>query len=342
MTITAGLDAGGAHLKVALVANAKVIEACQIACPLWLGMDRLDAALAETAPLTSRAHRFAVTMTGELSDLFADRRQGVERLVARMRDAFGHETRFWMGARGFGSADAAARDWMATGSTNFLATAALVARKRREALLVDMGSTTVDIIPIVDGRPAPRGLTDAERLATGELVYTGLTRTALMAIATEAPFQGRWQGLCREYLATMADARRVLGELPEDADQHETADLKGKSAAESVARLARMFGRDASDGTPDEWYQAAHFFAERQRHSIENGVLQVLSGTPLSNSAPVVAAGAGAPVIATTATHLGRASITFGDLVEAGEDCRERVTRVAPAAAVALLAALEE
>ena len=54
---------------------------------------------------------------------------------------------------------------------NWHAGAALIARYCREALLIDMGSTTTDIIPIVAGAVAARGYTDAERLTTGELAY---------------------------------------------------------------------------------------------------------------------------------------------------------------------------
>ena len=44
-----------------------------------------------------------------------------------------------------------------------------------------MGSTTTDLIPVAAGQPASCGFDDAERLAHGELVYTGLVRTFLMA-----------------------------------------------------------------------------------------------------------------------------------------------------------------
>ncbi len=336
MTTTAGLDAGGAHLKVALVDNGQVIDARQIVCPLWQGFDQLDAALTEALPLTARASRFAVTMTGELSDLFADRREGVVRLVLRLATVFGPRTRFWMGQRGFGAAKDAMEDFASVASTNFLATAALVASRAENALLVDMGSTTTDIIPIVAGRPAPRGLSDAERLATGELVYTGLTRTALMAVATKAPFQGRRQGLAREYFATMADVRRILGELPEGVDRHETADKKGKSVEESLARLARMFGRDASDGTAEEWRHAARFFAEEQSRSILDGCRQVLSATPLPIEASIIQAGIGAEVLQELARRLGFASKDFGELVSGPGETRLWATRCAPAVAVAL------
>ena len=114
-----------------------------------------------------------------------------------------------------------------------------------DALLIDMGSTTTDIIPIVGGRPTPRGLTDGERLATSELVYSGLTRTDVTAVVRSRNVHGPRAAAGAGGFATMADVRRVLGTLADDVDQHDTADGRGKSVAESVARFARVFGRDA-------------------------------------------------------------------------------------------------
>jgi probable H4MPT-linked C1 transfer pathway protein len=276
-------------------------------------------------------------MTGELSDLFPDRRTGVATIAGRITAELGDHTRFWLGTRGFGSAENAHEYPADAGSTNFLATAAVVAQRLPDALLVDFGSTTADIVAIEGGKPMARGLTDADRLATGELVYTGLTRTAVMGVTTRAPFQGRLQGLAREYLATMADVRRILGELPEGVDLHATADGRGKSLEESVARLARMFGRDAAEGSFEDWRQAASIIAEAQMQSLHEGALQVLSRTGLPETAPLVTAGIGAAVAATLALRLGRTSTSFGKLVDADPACREAGTHSAPAVAVALL-----
>ena len=95
------------------------------------------------------------------------------------------------------------------------------------------------------------GLTDAERLADWELVYAGAVRTPLMAIAQTISSRGREQGVMAEYFATIADAHRVTGRLPEGLDLHDTADRRGKSVEESTARLARMVGCDLAD--PGFW-----------------------------------------------------------------------------------------
>ncbi len=339
MTTIAGLDVGGAHLKVAVVDGGKTLAVDQIVCPLWQGLDKLDAALAEAHPLIAGAAHYAVTMTGELSDLFPDRKTGVETLVTRLERELGPATQFWMGARGFGDATAARLHHADVGSTNFLATAALVGERVPDALLIDFGSTTADIIPVRGGKPIPRGVTDPDRLATGELVYTGLTRTAVMGVATRASFKGKPQTLAREYLATMADVRRILGTLPDGVDQHATADGRGKSVAESIARFARMFGRDAADGTLEDWRAAAAAVREAQLVSILDGCRDVLAAAALPAQAPVIAAGIGADDVAEIARRLDRSCRPFGDIADAGESCRLDATRAAPAVAVALLLA---
>src|SRR3546814_5731741 len=86
-----GLDVGGAHLKAVLIdAEGKVLEALQLACPLWRGLDQLSHALAEVEnKLHHTAQQHAVTMTGELADIFPDRHAGVmqiSNLLARKYD----------------------------------------------------------------------------------------------------------------------------------------------------------------------------------------------------------------------------------------------------------------
>ncbi|MGD9783782.1 MAG: hydantoinase/oxoprolinase family protein [Hyphomicrobiaceae bacterium] len=339
MTLIAGLDVGGAHLKVAVVEDGRAIRVQQLMCPLWRGIDRLDTALAEATRIVSGCDRVAVTMTGELSDLFESRRQGVGVLAERLTREFGENTRFWMGERAFGTCDCAIEHHRDVGSTNFLATAKAIAARLPDAILIDLGSTTADIVPVAGGRPGPLYLDDAGRQASGELVYTGFTRTAVMGVTQVAPFGGQWVTLAREYLATMADVRRVLGNLDDAVDLHDTADGRGKSLAESTQRLARMLGRDAGDGTAAQWRSAARHVEECQLRSIHDGLMLVLSRHPDLEAARVVTAGIGADAAAAVARRAGLSPIPFGELVEADKSCVLHATHCAPAVAVAMLAA---
>jgi probable H4MPT-linked C1 transfer pathway protein len=332
MTIVAGYDVGGAHLKIARVENGTLTAVRQLPCPLWQGLDRLDAALTEAESLTGEATVHAVTMTAELTEIFDSRETGVIALLEKLRARLHGELRIFVGVKGFADVQAARGDPLPVASANFLATAKVVAARRSRALLIDMGSTTTDILAC----ERPQGLSDAERLQTGELVYTGLTRTPVAAVATRCPLAGQWQGLARDAFATMADVRRILGTLPGDVDHHATADGKGKSVPESLARFARGFGRDADMRHLPTWQASAAYVCERQLRSIHDGVLQVLSRPGLEISS-VVTAGIGAGVAEAIAARLNQPAIDFGSLIEAPDDHRLWATRCAPAVSVALL-----
>ncbi len=337
MTITAGLDVGGAHLKLALVENGSPIAVEQFACALWQGIGKLDTALAQAKPLLDRADRIGVTMTGELSDLFETRRDGVTQLVEWFAWELGDEIHFWQGTRGFGTSSCAIEHHADVGSTNFLASAAVVGGRLRDGLLFDFGSTTADIIPVVDGKPVPEGFSDAARQTSGELVYTGYTRTAVIGVTQSAIFKGQRVDLAREYLANMADVRRILGELDPVVDLHATADGRGKSTAESTQRLARMLGRDASDGLAQDWRLTARGIVETQMRSIHDGLLMVLTRHPQLWSGTLVCAGIGAELGITLSLRLAMQPVTFGELVGASGRLSVNATHSAPAVAVALL-----
>jgi (4-(4-[2-(gamma-L-glutamylamino)ethyl]phenoxymethyl)furan-2-yl)methanamine synthase len=334
-----GLDVGGAHLKAAQVApSGRVVSALQIPCALWQGLDRLELALAQAADRLAPVRRLAVTMTGELADLFPDRATGVRRLLEATGAALpGAELTVWAGRRGFvGPADAAdlALD---VASANWLASATLVARRLGDALLVDLGSTTTDVLLLAGGEVRAEGATDRERLAAGELVYTGLTRTPVMSLASEAPFAGRRVALMNELFATTADVHRVLGRLPEDADQHPAADGGPKTEAGSARRLARMVGADLGDGGPADWRRLAGWLARAQLRRIEDAAALQLSRALIPEAAPLVGAGCGRLLLEPLARGLERPYRDFAELVEAEADAAAWAATCAPAVAVALL-----
>jgi len=218
------------------------------------------------------------------------------------------------------------------------ASASLAATRFSEGLLVDIGTTTADLIPFRNGAVASSGYSDAERLHTGELVYTGVVRTPVMAIAQEASFCGRKQRLTAERFATMADVYRLTGDLPEDADPHPAADQRGKSREESAQRLARMLGMDACDAKVTDWIALARDFSGRQLALLLEAAAQVLAAAGLPITAPIVGAGCGRFLTRRLAERLGRPYSDFSDLINADAEAREMAPRCAPAVAVAILA----
>lgn len=335
-----GWDLGGAHLKAArLGASGGVEGVVQIPCPLWQGMPHFYAALEQAATRMGRAPLHAITMTGEMVDLFTDRREGVTRLVASMRECIADST-VWVyaGRAGFLDLEKAATAAASIASANWMASASLVADRMPSALLVDVGSTTTDLIPVQGGRVHARGEADAERLAAGELLYTGIVRTPVMALAPRVPFAGAWVPLMAEYFATAADVHRICGGLPEGADQHPSADGGEKTVTASARRLARMIGRDLDSADADAWRALAEWLVRAQARAIGDACDRLLSRRLLPADAPIVGAGVGRFVAARIAEERDRPYLDFGSLVAAGEAERGRAADCAPAVGVAWLA----
>jgi probable H4MPT-linked C1 transfer pathway protein len=279
-------------------------------------------------------------MTGELADLFADRAEGVASLSRTMTDSLAEaDLRIYAGDQGFLAPRAAGGSWRKIASANWHASARLVAAHHRSALFIDIGSTTSDIVPVHDGRIDAIGYTDDERLASEELVYTGATRTPVMALADSVPFEGRRQRLMAEHFATVADVHRLTGALPDGADQLPTADGRGKTSEDSARRLARMLGRDLDSAPLAAWRRLAMHLAERQRQLLQTAADRVLSRGILDDPAPIVGAGVGRFLVRDLAARLGRRYGDFADLIDGDPQIKEWASRCAPAAAVARLAA---
>ena len=250
----------------------------------------------------------------------------------------------YAGRAGFIAPSAAGQHVGDIASANWHATAALVALRQPDAVLVDIGSTTTDVIPIRDGAVVTRGYSDAERLASGELVYTGVVRTALMAFPERVPFAGRLIPPMPEHFATFADVYRLLGQLPEGLDQHDTADGGAKSMAGSRLRLSRLIGVDVAEAEDEDWRGLAACFAERQMRRMHDGAALALSGTRIPRRAPIIGCGAGRFLMPDLARRLGRDWMDLAELmpVAEGETAAQiagAASQCAPAAAVALIAA---
>ena len=293
-----GWDIGGAHVKAALLRDGRLLDAMQWPCPLWQGLQHLEQVLAAAAARWPGLHgwRHAVTMTGELVDLFEHREDGVQRIAERVAARL-PQAAFFAGDAGWCTAAQAGAMWPHIASANWLATArhAAAVFAPGEGLLVDIGSTTTDLIAFRAGRVLTSSRSDADRLAQGELVYHGVVRTPLCALARRIAWQGRELNVMNEFFATTADVYRLTGELDPTHDQQPSADQAPKDLAHTQARLARMIGLDARDGSAEDWLAFAGAWRAEQLAELRGQLQRVAAGQGLGAApAVLVAAGCGA------------------------------------------------
>ncbi len=272
-----GIDIGGANLKFADLNQ----RACTQSFPLWKTPERLAQELTRGLKHFAPVDFVAVTMTGELADCFPNRSTGVQHIVAAMLQAVaGMPVFFWQTAGEFVEPEIATEFPMLTASANWHALATWAARITpvdQTGLLIDIGSTTVDIIPLAAGMPCPQGLTDLQRLASRELLYTGGKRTPLMAVCQEVQWDDQTLPVAAELFATMQDIYLLTGDLPEVPEDTDTADGRPADQAHAAQRLARMLCTDAEELTPDEQRSLVSQFEQAQQTQIRTAIRQVIT-----------------------------------------------------------------
>src|SRR5712691_2453403 len=250
MTAVLGWDVGGVNTKVARVVQGTVAAARAQPYEIQRDPTALGSLLARLAAEQGAAGggggaAHAVTMTAELSQIFQTKREGVRFVLDAVTDAFPEaDVRVYAADGRFLSVAAARIEPLAVAAANWAATAQLVAQSFSEAILIDTGTTTTDIIPIAGGRVAARGRTDHERLREGELVYTGALRTPAEAIAHTVLLHGAPIGVSAEGFALAGDVHLWLGSLaPED---YTVPTPDGRPATRQFAgeRLARVICAD--------------------------------------------------------------------------------------------------
>jgi probable H4MPT-linked C1 transfer pathway protein len=339
--LVAGWDVGGAHVKIAVCSDGDLVYVGQVPCALWKGTHELDQAIdwcVRQLPVDTSTH--AITMTGELCDLFADRAVGVQSIADQLRAGLnGSDLWFFAGDSGYVSIDDVPLRYASIGSANWLATASFVAKQVPNALLIDVGSTTTDMVLLKGGKAQFNGLTDGERLRNEELIYTGVVRTPVMGVAARAPFGGQWQGLANEHFATMADVYRLTGELADYWDQHESADGRGKSVVQSAVRLARMLGRDSVEADAAFWRQLAAYLRECQITALSTALLRHMSRPEARGLDTLVGAGCGRFLVNALAVRFALRYRDFAELIPSGNVSAEAIAGCAPAVASAYLLA---
>ena len=326
-----GLDVGGANTK-AVWRNGGERRAVSRPFEVWRDREALAAMLREVVSgvAPEQVEAVALTTTAELSDAFRSKREGVEFVLDAAEAALSGPQLLAFTTAGdfvpFVEARARAPE---VAAANWLASALAVAAVYPDALMIDVGSTTADVIPIAAGQVVATGRTDLGRLLAGELVYTGALRTNLAAIAPRVPVQGGSCPVASELFAISADVHLILGHLA--AADYTCATPDGRPATVEFARerVARLVCADAEQLAAGEIDGIASFLHAEQVRQIEAAVQRLserIEGEPA-----VVPLGTGAFLAREAADRLDRA------ILELPWSAAER--EAAPAAALAALLA---
>ncbi len=326
------LDVGGANIKAADGQG----YAQSYALALWRDSSRLAQQIRTAISEAPPADHLAITMTGELADCFESQAAGV---------------RFILQAVGAGSDNRHTRVYLVDGrlvtpqvaltiphlasASNWHALARFAGRYAAvgPALAIDVGSTTCDVIPLLDGQPAAKGTTDTQRLLAGELVYTGVERSPVCAVLPRTPYRGQTCPVVQELFATMRDVYLVLDQLPEDAANTATADGRPATKAAARVRLSRMIAAGGEEFNHRDAVTLAESAADAQVAHLAAAIGQVKSGLPAAPQ-KIVLSGHG-EFLAREAFDLLQITAPCASL---SKELGPAISRSAPAHALAVLA----
>ena len=270
------LDIGGANLKAADGQGFAVSHPF----PMWENPRQLTDALRAMIALVPKVDHIAATMTGELADCFTTKAEGVKFILNALQGAAdGRHTRVYLTNGKLVSLQTAMRQPLLAASSNWHALASFAGRYAPEGsgLLVDVGSTTCDMIPMVDGVPVTIGKTDPNRMVNGELVYSGVQRSPVCAVASLVPWRGRKCPLAQELFATMWDVYLMLGDLPEEPNATNTADHRPATKVAARDRLARSICADRETFSETDARLMADALAQAQLRKIAAIAVQLIA-----------------------------------------------------------------
>ncbi len=279
-----------------------------------------------------------ITMTAELSDAYRTKRVGVKSILNQVNLAFPDTETLVVSVDGkLRTTQDANVEPAKVSAANWAATGWLISQLKKNCVVVDVGSTTTSIIPIINGAVATEGKSDLEKLVCGELVYTGSLRTNVAATVSTVPLNNCVSRVSSELFAQSADVHLILGNISQGDYTVETADGKEKTREAALTRLARVVCADIETLNEKDIVQIAEYVYSKQVEQIANGLTQVCRriAENTEENIEVVVTGLGRNFLARKAAE--KAGVN--DVVDLGEFVGSDVSRVTTAFAAALMGA---
>ena len=331
----AGFDIGGANTDLAIVDfdqnEIKNIQVDFAYLPMWSNNDDLSKVLGELIEKIcsiDEIDAIGISMTAELVDAYDTKKEGVLDIVEKCENTFNCPIGY-VGLDGILQKDQLEKDPLIAAAANWIATCEIATLISDNCIFIDTGSTTTDIIPIKNGKQCAIGNSDFERLATGELVYTGTLRTNLASFLEKVPFNGNEYRVASELFAQTADVFIVLDLIDESDYVCDTFDGEGKSKIECMRRIARVLCADMDMLSESDIIKISKFIHKAQVAQIAEGLNQV---SQRQNLDLIVTTGLGKDILDKKAAELLNLEVKSMDNILSDEECV-----VAPAIGTAIM-----
>ncbi|MFW9879584.1 MAG: hydantoinase/oxoprolinase family protein [Candidatus Thorarchaeota archaeon] len=278
MIILVGLDIGGANTKAALINfnNKTILNSFSYIeyFPFWEKTkteipEMLNNIIKKLIEMNDyhleSVDYFTITITAELSDAFQTKREGILTIIDALGKVFEKDKlKFISNIQTFMDYKDAKSKPYAIAASNWVSTALYLGHFVPECILIDGGSTTIDIIPIIESKPASMGDDDISRLMNHELIYTGGLRATIPSITHHVPYKDKIVRVSFEKFALISDVHRILNNISEKEYINDTADSRSKSLQDCYARLSRVICMDIETLSTDDLNTIANHIYQKQ------------------------------------------------------------------------------
>lgn len=330
----AGFDIGGAHTDLAIIdfednGDISNIDVDYCYLPMWEKNHELGKSLLELiGDQLDDIDAVGITMTAELVDSYHSKREGVLDILGIIKNTFTVPVAF-VSLEGMMKPKRVGQVPWKVAAANWIPTSQIASIMSSDCILVDVGSTTTDIIPIKSGKECARGRTDLERLGTGELIYTGTLRTNIATLVDKVPLDEGWFRVSAETFTISADVHNVLGNISKNDYTCSTPDGEGKSRKDSMRRIARLLCTDLDTLAESDIISLCDYLYQEQVSRISEALAEV-SNTEFLDEAVVT--GLGMNILASPAAKRVGMDVLGMDEFLTMEECV-----VAPAVGTALM-----
>ena len=281
-----GWDIGGAHIKaVKIDFKKKELKNLHMYSPIWKNINTLEKSIKLIKKKFGKNNYHAVVMTAELSDIFKNRKLGVKHIINLSSKILGDKNTFFYNKKNFIKKNIALDKANSLKSLNWHATANFIGSFFSNCVLVDIGSTTTDIIPIKNKNVISKGCNDYKRLQSNELLYLGVLRSPINAIEKK-------KNLIYENFADLGDVYRILKKIPAKFDLLPTKDNKNKDKHSSARRIARIFGKDYKKNDFLKWKKVCYKIEKNHLKILSENIKKVEKRN-FSKKVPIIGAGIG-------------------------------------------------
>jgi len=273
-----GLDIGGANTKAALVKfkNSEIFESFSFIeyFPFWektlndipnMLKRIVENLIIKNMVSLKEVDFISITITAELSDAFLTKREGISTILDALEQVFDAEKMFFINNNSkFINFSQAKEEYASIAAANWVSTSLFLSKFVSKCILIDAGSTTIDIIPILNSVPVAKGKNDVERLINHELIYTGGLRATIPSITHIVPYKGKMARISFEKFALVSDVHRILNNISETEYINDTADNRSKTLENCYARLARVICMDLETISKTELDTIAKYIYDEQ------------------------------------------------------------------------------